>query len=133
MGSQGQEVIHLAPAATAAEEWIDEGEAEEDEWVAPGEESGERTERPGLDVRAAVPFRGLDNIGRYWSELFCPDQVVTMQASYDAELEARFQGQHNLCVRRHFPAVPSKRPNQESPRAGDLVRGGVSERSVPLR
>ena len=91
-------------------------------------------ERPGLDVRVAVSFRGLDNIsGATGPHFSVPDQVVTMQASYDAELEARFQGQHNLWVLCHFPAVPSKRPNQESPRAADLVRGGVSERSVPLR
>ena len=124
----------MRPAATAAEsEWIDEGEAEEDEWVAPGEESGERTERPGLDVRAAVPFRGLDNIGRYWSDFSVPDQVVTMQASYDAELEARFQGRHNLwvlgAISRLFPqSVPIKKSQgPETLFAVELVKEAYRE------
>ncbi len=95
-GAKRKRSYDLAPAPTE-DEWIDEGEAEEDEWVA-ADDAAFRTDRPGLNVRTSIPFKGLGEIGRYYRDFEIPGQVVTMQASYDAELENRFKGRHNLWV-----------------------------------
>lgn len=132
-GAKRKRSYDLAPAHTAPSdkgEWIDRPDAEEDEWVA-ADEDAYRTDRPGLDVRTSVPFKGLGEIGRYYRDFSIPDQVVTMQASYDPELENRFKGRHNLWVlsalSRLFPqSVPvTKTPGSETLFAVELVKEAV--------